>query len=102
MEIQQSKAGPDKISIKTISIALESGVLVARRNDASGHEHTNENFKKLDLSWFSGISDNMSKTVVGAALLDYILDWVTSETVEELSDTFNVEGEKDAVSDDMS
>jgi len=88
--------------IRTISVALEDGILTARRNtteEAGSIPHADAG--KLTLAWVSGITDNMSKVVVGSALLDFILDWVNSEPIEPLSSTFNVEETKDGVSDDV-
>lgn len=99
MGLQKNLGEPLEKPVRTVSITIEGGVLVARR--VENCDHSSESFDKLKTAWVSGLNEDMSKVVVGSALLDFILDWVNTEPVTELNDTFNVETE-DGLQDDMS
>ncbi len=73
MSIQKDRPEP-KVEIgRSVSIEMEYGVLVARRKVVN---ITEENKLQMSLSYVSGLSNEMSRAVVGMQLLDFILDWI--------------------------
>jgi len=68
----------DGQSGKSIYIRLEDKLLVARRN---GHFDEKTELQ-LNLSYVSGLSDKMSRAVIGLQLLDFILEWIQEDKEE--------------------